>query len=84
MKITWKASPTDPLWPIMHGSSPLAKEFNRRQKKLFEEKKFDSFSFEQVTIVLLEILGEDYDKRRATKRKKPIKGVDLETESKTE
>lgn len=72
MRITHQEKPKDPLYPIMHGDSPTAKEFNRRQKLIWETGKFGTFNFEQVATVLLEMFAEDYDKRHAPKKKKPL------------
>jgi len=70
MRITQKEKVTDPAYPFMHGNSPIAKEFNRRQEKLWKDGKFEKFDFEQVTTVLLEIFADDYDRRHASRKKK--------------
>ena len=70
MKITLKADVTDPVYPIMHGKTPLAKEFNKRQAALWGSG-VGKFDFEQVTTVLLEIFADDYNEKRkprATKK----------------
>jgi hypothetical protein len=69
MRITFKEQPTDPVYPIMHGTSPTAKEFNKRQALLWETGNFDKYDYEQVTTVLLEIFAADYDRRHASRRK---------------
>lgn len=69
MKITYKSQPTDPVHPIMHGNSPSAKEFNKRQAKLWAEGKVDKVDFEQITTVLLEMMLDDYDRRHAPRKK---------------
>ena len=69
MRITYKDKPTDPFHPIMHGTSPMAKEFNKRQKKLLKEGKLDQVNFEQVSTILLEILVDDYNEQHKTKKK---------------
>lgn len=69
MRISFKEQVTDPVHPIMHGASPTAKEFNRRQAALWKTGNFTKFDFEQVTTVLLEMFAEDYDKRHATRKK---------------
>lgn len=69
MRITHKEKATDPVHPIMHGKSPIAKEFNKRQELLWSQGKFEKFDFEQVTTVLLEILIDDYDKAHAPKKR---------------
>jgi hypothetical protein len=69
MRITFKELVTDPVHPIMHGKSPLAKEFNKRQAALWKQGK-EMSDFQGVTTVLLEILAEDYDRRYA-----PVKNV---------
>lgn len=69
MKITFKADPKDPVYPIMHGNGATAKEFNKRQSKLWKDQKFDKFDFEQVVTVLLEIFGDDYDERHKKTKK---------------
>ena len=78
MKITWKEKPSDPSHPIMHGDSPLAREFNERQKKLFKEAEGREIevNFEQVSTVFLEILADDYNQRHAKKNKKESSGGD--------
>jgi len=69
MKITWKNKPTDPVYPIMEGKTPMAKEFNKRQKLLWGKGNIEHFNFEQiVTTVLLEILIEDYNKKYLSKK----------------
>lgn len=68
MKITHKANPEDPVHPIMHGDSPIAKEFNRRQEEMWKKGAFGKFDFEQVVTVLLEIFAEDYNKKHAPKK----------------
>ena len=76
MKITYKEKITDPAHPIMHGKSPIAKEFNRRQAKLLKEKRLEKVDYQLVSTVLLEILCDDYDKRHllVRKNKKDIDG----------
>jgi hypothetical protein len=73
MKITFKAQASDPVHPIMHGTSPTAKEFNKRQEKIWGTGKVDKIDFEQICTVLLEIFAEDYDRRHAPRKKKNIK-----------
>lgn len=73
MRITFKEKPTDPVHPIMHGKTPMAKEFNKRQALLWSKGAFTIYDYEQVTTVLLEILIDDYDK--AHKSAKKIKEV---------
>lgn len=73
MKITWKEKPEDPVHPIMAGSSPIAKEFNKRQAELWAAGKFTIYDYEQVTTVLLEILTDDYNKVHAPIKKSKIK-----------
>ena len=76
MKITYKEKITDLGHPIMHGKSPIAKEFNRRQAKLLKEKRLEKVDYQLVSTVLLEILCDDYDKRHllVRKDKKDING----------
>lgn len=69
MKITYKAELTDPVHPIMHGKTPLAKEFNRRQAELWSAGKVEKVDFEQITTVLMEIFAEDYNRRHAPRKK---------------
>lgn len=63
MKITHQANVTDPQYPIMHGKTPLAVEFNKREKALWGSKKDVKFDFEQVVTILLEIFGDDYNEK---------------------
>lgn len=70
MRITYKEKSTDPLHPVMHGTTPTAKEFNRRQEKLWKDGKLNQVNFEQIATVLLEMFVEDYDKRHAPRGKK--------------
>lgn len=70
MKITFKQNPDDPLWPIMHGDTPAAKEFNRRQKEIWKTGNFGVFDFEQVATVILEMVIEDYNNRHKPRKKK--------------
>ena len=73
MRITYKEKVIDPVYPIMGGDTPIAKEFNRRQKSLWKEGKFQRFDFEQVSTILLEIFAEDYNKRHASRKKTTAK-----------
>ena len=70
MKITYQAKVTDPTYPIMHGDTPIAKEFNKREKQILKDGKVTAFDYEQVTTVLLEILCDDYNKRHASRKRK--------------
>lgn len=70
MRITHREKPTDPIYPIMAGNTPIAKEFNKYQKKLWEEGKFTVYDYEQVTTVLLEILTDEYNKKHASRKRK--------------
>ena len=69
MKITHQENITDPVHPIMHGTTPMSKEFNKRQAILWSEGKFEKFDFQQVSTVILEILIDDYNKRNAPPKK---------------
>lgn len=69
MRVTFKEKPEDPTHPVMHGATPTAKEFNRRQAAIWATGNFDKFDFEQVTTILLEMFAEDYDKRHAPRKK---------------
>ena len=69
MRITYKEKSTDPVYPIMHGNTPTAKEFNKRQAKLWADGNFVKFDFEQIATILLEMFSEDYDKRHAPRKK---------------
>lgn len=81
MNITYKDKVTDPMYPIMAGDSPLAKEFNAREKQLWLDGKLgiDDSSpdpvkvrreiYDQVNMVLMEILTDDYNKRNARIKK---------------
>jgi len=70
MKITNQQQPTDPVYPFMHGKGSMAKEFNKRQEKLWKAGHFISKGdfVQAVTTVLLEILVDDYDERHKTKK----------------
>jgi hypothetical protein len=70
MKISYREKVTDPEYPIMHGKTPIAKEFNKRQEKLWEEGRLIKVDYEQVTTVILELLCDDYDKRHASRKRK--------------
>ena len=72
MKITLKEKVTDPVYPIMHGKTPTAKEFNKRMKSIWIASPGQSlrFDFEQVATILLEMFSDDYDKRHASRAKK--------------
>ena len=65
MKITLKQTPTDPVHPIMSGKTAMAKEFNKRQAALWKDGHFQSFNFEQVATIILEILVDEYDNKYA-------------------
>ena len=69
MRITLKEFPEDPEYPMMHGKTPLSREFNKRQNQLWVEGRFRDFPFEQTFTVISEILVDDYNKRHATKKK---------------
>lgn len=71
MKITIQEQPTDPVYPFMHGKGAVAKEFNKRQEKLWREGRLVAKAdfVQSVTTVLLEILIEDYDERHKTKKR---------------
>ena len=68
MKITFQADPEDPVYPIMHGRSPAAKEFNKRMKKFWKDGVFDKTNFtEFITTSLMEMLIDDYNLRHKKK-----------------
>jgi sporulation protein YlmC with PRC-barrel domain len=67
MKITFKQNEKDINHPVMHGDTPLAKEFNKRQKEMFKAGRISIVNFEQITTVLLDILVDDYNTRNAKK-----------------
>ena len=69
MKITYKQKPEDPPYPVMEGSSPIAKEFNSRQKKFWQDGVTKEVDSEFISVVLLEILAEDYNRRHASRKK---------------
>lgn len=70
MKITFRIKPEDPIHPMMHGDSPLAKEFNKRQSELWATGKQIAYDYEQVTTILLEIFADDYNSRHSPIKKK--------------
>lgn len=70
MKITHQKEVTDPAYPIMHGDSPLAKEFNKRQKDIWAAGNVLQIDYQQVSTVMLEILVDDYNKRHAARKRK--------------
>lgn len=70
MKITIKQKPEDPPYPIMAGDTAAAKEFNRRQKTIWQTGNVEEPNFEQVVTVLLEILIDDYNKRHASRKRR--------------
>lgn len=72
MIITHKNKATDPAHPIMQGKTPMAKEFNKRQAKLLKDGKIETINYEQVTTVLLEILCDDFNGRRAPRKRKKV------------
>jgi len=69
MKITFQQKPEDVPYPIMHGDTPLAKEFNIQQKKIWAAGKVERIDFEQVSTVILAILVEDFNKRHASRKR---------------
>lgn len=69
MKITYREKETDPAHPIMHGRSPMAKKFNKREAEIWSEGRAQKFDFEHVATILLEILIDDYDKRNKKQKK---------------
>lgn len=70
MKITYQQKPEDVPYPIMHGDSPLAKEFNKRQRDIWTMGKIEKVDYEQVMTVVLDILGDDFNKRHAARKRK--------------
>lgn len=70
MKITFQQNPEDPPYPIMHGETPLSKEFNKRQKDIWAAGKIEKVDYEQVMTVVLAILTDDYNKRHASRKRK--------------
>lgn len=54
----------------MHGTTPMAKEFNKRQEEMFKNGNVLNYDFEQIVSVILEILADDYNKKHSRKRKK--------------
>lgn len=74
MRITHAALATDPPYPIMAGDTPLAKDFNKRQKDIWASGKVEKVDYEQVSTVILEILVNDYNKRHAS-RKRKVKAI---------
>lgn len=71
MKITYQKDVNDPPYPIMHGETPLALEFNKRQKSIWAAGNVASIDYQQVSTVMLEILIDDYNKRHAARKRKP-------------
>lgn len=71
MRITHQSLATDPAYPIMVGDTPLAKEFNKQQEKIWAAGKVNKIDYEQVSTVILEILVNDYNKRHASRKRKP-------------
>lgn len=70
MKITLRQNYVDPSWPIMHGDTPAAKEFNRREEEIWKNGSLGVYNFEQIATVILEILIDDYNERHQNKKKK--------------
>lgn len=55
--------------PTMVGDTPSAKAFNERVQKMAKDGRFLEFTQEAITLVLVEMLLEDYDKRNKKKAK---------------
>ena len=70
MKITYRDKDSDPQYPIMHGGTPMAKEFNKRQEKLWKDGKLTTVDFEQISTIILEVLCSDYDRRHSPRKKR--------------
>ena len=70
MKITFRENPEDPAHPMMHGKTPIAKEFNKRQAKLWATGNNPPVNFEQVSTILMEILMDEYNKNNSAAKKK--------------
>ena len=70
MKITFQQNPEDHVYPVMHDKTSIAKEFNKRQQKLWAAGNIKKVDFEQVATVLLEILIDDYNKRHGSRKRK--------------
>lgn len=69
MKITHHEQETDPAYPIMQGTTPTAKEFNKRMKELWTLGTIKKVDFELAHTLLMEILIEDYDRRHAPRKR---------------
>ena len=69
MKISLKETEFSPEYPVMAGDTPLAKEFNKREQALWVAGA-TSFDYQQITTVLIEIFGDDYNARHAKRKKK--------------
>lgn len=70
MKITYKKNVNDPPYPIMTGNTPSAKEFNKRSEALWKMGIIEKVDNELITMILIEILIDDYDKRHAPRKRK--------------
>jgi hypothetical protein len=81
MRITFKELVTDPVYPIMHGNTPAAKEFNKRQKALWKQGK-EMADFKGITTVLLEILIDDYNERNSFLKKEILQLKELKEQKK--
>jgi hypothetical protein len=73
MMITHQQKVDDPLYPIMQGETPLAKEFNRRSKEIWENGTVKDINFEHITTLLLEIFGDEFNKRHAPRGERKAK-----------
>lgn len=56
--------------PKMQGENPFSKVFNERVQKLAQEGRFLEYSEQAITLVILELLIDDYNERNETKKKK--------------
>lgn len=69
MKITHNEQPTDPAYPIMHGDTPIAKEFNKSMEAIWKAGHVQKADFELAHTILMEILVNDYNRRHAPRKR---------------
>jgi len=70
MLITTQQKTSDPVYPIMQGNTPLATEFNKRSKELWEGGNLDRLENMDIQMILIEIFADEYNKRHAPRKAK--------------
>ena len=72
MKITYQQDPEHPSHPFMHGSTPFAKEFNKKYKEAMGAAMVNGIEIDVtktgITEVIMEVLVDEYNKKKTRKK----------------